>query len=129
VNASESLPRGGKLVFETRNVTFEDADAPRHPDVRPGRYVMVVVSDMGIGTSEGIEWRIFEPFFTTKKTGGGAGLGLSLLYNFIKQSSGHIYCHRKEGHCTAFKMYLPKMEAEEGMGADIEENSYVRTSL
>ncbi|MCE9507853.1 MAG: response regulator [Alphaproteobacteria bacterium] len=128
VNASETLPKGGKLVFETRNVTFEDADAPRHPDVRPGHYVMVVVSDTGIGMSEGIEWRIFEPFFTTKKTGGGAGLGLSLLYNFIKQSNGHIYCHRKEGHCTAFKMYLPKMEAEEGVGTDISEHSYVGTS-
>jgi signal transduction histidine kinase len=129
VNASESLPRGGKLLIETRNIAFGDADASSHPDVRPGRYVMLVVSDAGIGASENMEWRIFEPFFTTKKTGGGAGLGLSLLYNFIKQSNGHIYCHHQEGHCTAFKLYLPKMEAEEGIDADVAVNFYAGTSL
>ncbi|MFZ0460227.1 MAG: PAS domain S-box protein, partial [Rhodoplanes sp.] len=118
VNSRDAMPTGGTLGLETRNALLDEDYCEQYEEVRPGEYVLLAVTDTGVGMSPEIVQRVFEPFFTTKEMGEGSGLGLSMVYGFVKQSGGHISIYSRVGHGTSVKIYLPRVPSSADGWAD-----------
>jgi len=112
LNAQDAMVAGGRLTLTTTNASLDNHYQSLHPEILPGEYVLVSVTDDGEGMPKEIIQRVFEPFYTTKEVGKGSGLGLSMVYGFTKQSNGHVSIHSAPGLGTTVRMYLPQVVAE-----------------
>jgi CheY-like chemotaxis protein len=113
VNARDAMPDGGKLTIETSNAHLDEQYARQHTDVRAGQYVLISVSDTGVGMAPDVLARAFDPFYTTKGVGKGTGLGLSQVFGYVKQSGGHVKIYSEIGRGTTVKVYLPRHTGED----------------
>lgn len=120
INARDAMEGRGRLTIEAGNALLDSAYASAHGDLRPGQYVMIAVTDTGTGIPPEIIDQVFEPFFTTKPEGQGTGLGLSMVYGFVKQSGGHVKIYSEPGHGTTVKLYLPRSTQSEDRIVDVE---------
>lgn len=118
INGRDAMPRGGTLTIETANAHLDDAYAAANAEVTPGQYVLVAVSDTGVGMDQETIDKAFDPFFTTKQRGQGTGLGLSMAFGYVKQVGGHLKIYSEVGHGTAVKIYLPRTGAVPREGQD-----------
>ncbi|WOS65398.1 PAS domain S-box protein [Sinorhizobium fredii] len=123
LNARDAMPNGGRLTIEISTANVDRDYAEMYQEVRLGHYVLVAVTDTGVGMPEDVKRHAFEPFFTTKGTGAGTGLGLSMVYGFVKQSGGHVQLYSEPGQGTSVRLFLPAAQGESeparvGPGAD-----------
>jgi len=128
VNARDAMPKGGELIIETEQIKLDKNYQRFHPDVKPGDYVLIKVTDTGVGMSEEVQQRIFEPFFTTKGKGKGTGLGLATVYGIIKQNNGHIAVQSELEKGTTFSVYLPAIKAKSYQEENHVANTHLRGS-
>jgi PAS domain S-box-containing protein len=123
INARDAMPNGGKLTVEAMNQTLDHAYARVNPEIAPGQYLLIAVSDTGQGMAQEVLGRAFEPFFTTKEIGHGTGLGLSQVYGFMKQSGGHVKIYSEPGQGTSVKLYFPRARPSADAAADDEQDA------
>jgi two-component system, cell cycle sensor histidine kinase and response regulator CckA len=120
VNSRDAMPKGGKLKITTTNVQVDPVQASRHLDARPGAYVLLVVTDTGVGMDLETQSHIFEPFFTTKETGKGTGLGLSTVYGIVQQCEGYIEVESELGYGTTFRIFFPRVDSTPALAESAE---------
>jgi PAS domain S-box-containing protein len=118
LNAQDAMAAGGRLSITTGNVSLDGQYHGMHPEVRPGEYVLIAITDNGEGMEKSVLDRVFEPFFTTKEVGKGSGLGLSMVYGFVKQSNGHVSIYSEPGLGTTVRMYLPSLSTRTPVTTD-----------
>jgi nitrogen-specific signal transduction histidine kinase/CheY-like chemotaxis protein len=122
INARDAMPKGGRLAMEISRVQLDADYAKMYPEVRSGDFVLIAMTDTGVGMSEEVRKHAIEPFFTTKETGAGTGLGLSMVYGFVKQSGGHLQIYSEVGCGTTIRVYLPAMSGRMMEQADLDDS-------